>query len=232
VPLHGLHPRARIAPGHYGALLAVVAGAFVLIPLGDSTGVATARALYMFGLAIVAFRVASTPRLLRLGLGLAVGSLAMSLLGDLGDDPDLTGVAALLAASVTLVVIAAILLDLARAPAVTAETIAGVVAAYLLFGFFFGTVYEGLNVINPGAFTAPDIPGGLGAFDLTYFSFITLTTTGFGDITPGTDLTRTLAVAEAMIGQLFLVTVVARVVSMLGQERKARRRAGAAEPEE
>ena len=57
-------------------------------------------------------------------------------------------------------------------------------------------------------------------FHPIYFSFIALTTVGFGDITTSIDLTRALAMSEAIVGQLFLVTVVAYVVSRLGQARR------------
>ena len=52
-----------------------------------------------------------------------------------------------------------------------------------------------------------------------YFSLTSLTTVGFGDITPAMDLTKAFAATEAVLGQLFLVTVVARVVSLIGQQR-------------
>ena len=55
-----------------------------------------------------------------------------------------------------------------------------------------------------------------------YFSFITLTTVGYGDLTPYTDVARTAAVCEAVLGQVFLVTAVARIVSLLGSSRSDR----------
>jgi hypothetical protein len=58
--------------------------------------------------------------------------------------------------------------------------------------------------------------------DFEYFSFITITTTGYGDLTPGSQPARTAAIAEAVTGQIFLVTVVARVVGLMGQQRAPR----------
>ena len=66
--------------------------------------------------------------------------------------------------------------------------------------------------------------GLLERFELVYFSFITLTTVGYGDIVPGIDATRGLAATEAVTGQLFLVTIVARVIAMMGHERPSRSR--------
>ena len=101
---------------------------------------------------------------------------------------------------------------------VTISTVAGVLSLYLLLGLFFAQAYVGISDFSPDAFTATTMP--LGRFDLLYFSFIALTTVGFGDITPAIDLTRALSATEAVLGQLFLVTVVARVVSLMGQARR------------
>jgi hypothetical protein len=57
--------------------------------------------------------------------------------------------------------------------------------------------------------------------NLLYFSFATITTTGYGDLTAGTDVGRSLAIAEALIGQIYLVTVVAAIVGGLGRQRAA-----------
>jgi voltage-gated potassium channel Kch len=55
---------------------------------------------------------------------------------------------------------------------------------------------------------------------LTYFSFVTLTTLGYGDITPASDLARLLAMMEAMLGQLFLVIIVARLVGIHATQQR------------
>lgn len=106
---------------------------------------------------------------------------------------------------------------LLRERVVTISTVAGVLCLYLLIGVFFAQVYMGVADLSDDAFSAA-VP--LGRFALLYFSFISLTTVGFGDITPAMDLTRALAATEAVLGQLFLVTVVARVVALMGQARR------------
>ena len=58
--------------------------------------------------------------------------------------------------------------------------------------------------------------------DFVYLSYVTLTTVGFGDLTPKSDIARTLVITEALVGQIFLVTAVARVVSMFGQQRQGK----------
>jgi len=108
-----------------------------------------------------------------------------------------------------------------RESTVTLSTVAGVLCLYLLLGLMFAQLYQAALEITDDAFVYSEP---LTRFDLVYFSFVTQTTVGFGDIVPGVDATRALAATEAVIGQLFLVTVVARVISMLGQERLSRSR--------
>lgn len=103
-------------------------------------------------------------------------------------------------------------------PVVNLNTLAGVMAAYLFIGLLFTGVFKFIDQVDSDAFFAQkDVPQ---TGDFEYFSFITITTTGYGDLTPGTQAARTAAMAEAITGQIFLVTVVARVVGLLGQQRK------------
>ncbi|MGE3361796.1 MAG: ion channel [Acidimicrobiia bacterium] len=85
----------------------------------------------------------------------------------------------------------------------------GALCVYLLIGFAFASCYRFLSAVGPRAVTA-----GGGEVDETYFSFVTLTTVGFGDLLPATAAARRVAVVEAMSGQIFLATVVARLVSL------------------
>ena len=96
---------------------------------------------------------------------------------------------------------------------VTLNTVAASLAAYLLLGLIFMSMYRFVNIVNGPFFVQPNVNG----FTFEYFSFVTLTTVGFGDFTPATDAGRAVAMLEALIGQVFLVTIVALVVSNLGQ---------------
>ncbi|MEJ5253854.1 MAG: potassium channel family protein [Acidimicrobiales bacterium] len=99
---------------------------------------------------------------------------------------------------------------------VTLNTLAAALSAYLIIGLFFSTFYRFLDAIGGGGFFAQTTHPNYG--DFQYFSFVTLTTTGFGDLTAATAPGRAAVIAEALIGQVFLVTMVARVVSNLGQQ--------------
>jgi hypothetical protein len=127
--------------------------------------------------------------------------------------------------SLMLVVLApaAIVMGIVRqaraAGAITFRTMFGVLCVYLLIGSAFGYGYGLISAIGEGPFFA-QIAGGTQS-DFLYFSFVTMTTTGFGDLTAGTDLGRSVAVTEALVGQIYLVTVVALIVSNLGPRRRS-----------
>jgi hypothetical protein len=93
---------------------------------------------------------------------------------------------------------------------VESEHLFAALSAYLLAGFYFGLLYWALEQIHPGMFSTSDFSRS-GAI---YFSFVTLATLGYGDIVPRTEVARSLAVVEAVGGQLFLAVLVARLLSL------------------
>ena len=101
---------------------------------------------------------------------------------------------------------------------VTWHRVQGAVALYLILGLVFAHLYGLLNMLVPGAFAnVPPGPNAHAVFyrgHLLYFSFETLTTTGYGDIAPLHAVARGLANLEAVIGQLFPATLLARLVSL------------------
>jgi hypothetical protein len=99
------------------------------------------------------------------------------------------------------------------AGAITVRTMFGVLCVYLLIGMSFAFAYGLISAVDDGTFFA-QIRGG-DQSDFLYFSFVTMTTTGFGDLTAADSLGRALAVTEALTGQIYLVTVVALIVSNL-----------------
>jgi voltage-gated potassium channel Kch len=103
-----------------------------------------------------------------------------------------------------------------QAGPITTQRIEGAIAVYLLFGLMWANVYQFIELLKPGAFQISS--GGAGASDrfspLLYFSFITLTTLGYGDIVPIHPVARSLAMVEALTGQLYPAILIARLVSM------------------
>jgi hypothetical protein len=119
----------------------------------------------------------------------------------------------------TLVVLCGVVLALVlRRGAITTRRIQGAVAVYLLLGFIWAEAYELVALWHPGAFTGA--VDGSGSLPWTYYSFVTLTTMGYGDIMPVHPLARAVAVLEALTGQLYLAIMLARLVSLELQSRR------------
>jgi len=132
------------------------------------------------------------------------------------------GALALWLSAVLLATIAVIVRRLLEHRAVTVQTLFGALSAYLLIGFLFAALYSTVAHLGPDRlFFAGGEPAT--SASLQYFSFVTMTTTGYGDLTPVGSGPRSLAVLEALLGQIFLVTLVARLVAMFGQLRPGRR---------
>jgi Ion channel len=125
---------------------------------------------------------------------------------------------ALLVGVAPLVIAGGLVRDMRAAGAVTLEALTGVLSIYVLAGMFFSFVYAAVNAIGDGSFFVEVADPNRA--DFLYYSFTTLTTTGFGDFTAATDLGRTLSVVEALSGQIYLVTIVALIVSNLRPRRR------------
>lgn len=115
----------------------------------------------------------------------------------------------------TVSTIAAVLRRMRTYRYVTLQSVLGLLVIYVLLGITFGLAYLLVEVTGSAAFAQ----GPQGVSGAMYMSFITLATVGYGDVSPGSDVVRALAVAEAIVGQLYLVSVVSLAVSRLGTRR-------------
>jgi hypothetical protein len=106
---------------------------------------------------------------------------------------------------------------LVRSKMVTLSTIFGALSGYLLIGFAYASLLGAVSALQHAPLFAQNQPAN-GA-TIQYFAFITMTTTGYGDFVAAGEPARTLAVADALTGQIFLVTLVARLVSIFGTSR-------------
>ena len=113
---------------------------------------------------------------------------------------------------------AVVLAQVFRAGPVTRYRIQGAMAVYLLLGLTWAIGYQLLALRRPGAFAGSGVEGDLPQRWL-YYSFVTLTTVGYGDITPVHPVARSLAVLEALTGQLYPAILLARLVSLEVQTR-------------
>jgi voltage-gated potassium channel len=111
-----------------------------------------------------------------------------------------------------------ILGDVLRRGRISANKIYGAICVYLLIGAAWGFAYVILELINPGSFSGLVDTGNFDyagrAMQMRYFSFATLTTLGFGDILPRSPVARTLSMLEAVMGQIYLTVLIARLVGL------------------
>ena len=125
------------------------------------------------------------------------------------------------AALVTVVAMAFVVLVQAfRAGPVNVHRIQGAVAAYLLLGLAWALAYEIVALVATGAFSAAS-PAEPARGRFIYFSFVTLSTLGYGDVTPVHPVARSLALAEALTGQLYPAILLGRLVSLATSSRFA-----------
>lgn len=110
-----------------------------------------------------------------------------------------------------------IVIHLFRRREVTLDTIMGAVVSYLLVAFGFAMLFEILALQNPDAFSGlPEATSGRRKMSdtLLYFSLVCITTMGYGDVVPTSDLARPLAALEGVFGQLYLAVMIARLVGL------------------
>jgi hypothetical protein len=100
---------------------------------------------------------------------------------------------------------------------ISTETVLGAISVYLLIGMSFAFIYSATGALSSAPFFH-DKPSAT-INDYLFFSYTTLTTVGYGNLVPAGNLGQTFAMLEALIGQIYLVIVVARLVSLWGQKR-------------
>jgi voltage-gated potassium channel Kch len=151
-----------------------------------------------------------------MAIGLATGALVA--LGDIGP-----AIPKLVALVLVLIAPMAIVIGLAREfradKHVTLQTVLAGLSIYLLIGMAFAFLFGFCQDVSEEPFFAGGVTGSQN--DFLYFSLATLTTTGYGDFTAAFEIGRTFAVLEALTGQIYLVTVVALLVSNLRREPPA-----------
>jgi hypothetical protein len=219
---HGMSFSQRLrAPDSYGLLLgaigviAISAGLVGSFPLGRIAIVALFSVTLLF-----AFRTSRiSVKAQRAALVVVVVAVVVSVAATAGSERLAAVVAGGVNAVLAFGALVAILRRLLRYHVViTGATVAGAACSYLLIGLFFASVYTFLAGISGDPFFAQTAEES--SVDFLYFSFITLTTVGYGDLSAAGDLGRMLAAGEALTGQLFLVTVVALVVGNIGRSRR------------
>ena len=168
---------------------------------------------------VLAFRIARASRaVLTLAYVLAIAALAVAVLRALTDaigDGEARVMNAIVVASVPPAVIVGVVRNLRVSQAVTVQAVMGVLALYMLMGMLFAFVFGAIDRLGGDPFFADGTPASVAT--CLYYSFTTLATVGYGDLTARTDAGHTLSIFEALAGQIYLVTVVSLIVSNLGR---------------
>jgi hypothetical protein len=156
----------------------------------------------------------------KLLIALVAGAVLLAVAVPIFDRNGVTGAAAIASGVLAVATIATIALGVVDQDDVNAQSITGAVCIYILFGLLFMFLYGALALLGSGDFFAQGTDGTRSL--RLYFSYVTLATLGYGDYTPAGDLGHTLAIVEALFGQLYLVTVLALLVSRLQGRRAGR----------
>lgn len=205
--------RLRRLP-HYGTLLAALLLDIVLVPLLLALGASMTFARLVMAVVLgAAFLAVGSNRLAGFGLLIAIAAMAVS-------EVSQSAVALSVELALRMVFIGYVALHITRdilrlGDDVTLDTIAGAACVYMLLGVFWASAYALLEHLRPGSFYIPAdwiLPGNQVGPALVFFSYVTLTTLGYGDLRPLGPAAGGMAVAEAIVGQLFLAITIARLV--------------------
>ena len=208
------------------AFLLLLFAAIFLAPFLESALVRSLFGIFL-SLLLISGVVLVSPRPL---LRRIIGAIALTAIGlhwlqefqpGRGLDIAATLVTLICLISLTLVVLIRVFRD---SGAVTTSRVQGAVAAYVLFGITWSILYRFVDLCLPGAFSLPATHGMTLAEQretFAYFSFVTMTTLGYGDVTAVHPIARMFVVLEALVGQLYPATLLARLVSLEISHRPA-----------
>ena len=220
--------RSLLSPHSYGSVLILIAITYGVSTVANERWERSVLLLIQVVTVWIALRVSHARRpVLRFADGVLVLAVVVAIATMFGDEGKLVSAAVfLVAAMLYFIAPLSILRHIVQQSEVDQETVLGAIDAYLLVGMFFAYAYQAIGAIQAGPFFENGIDGTVA--QSLFFSFTTLTTTGYGNLVPAANPGQSFAVMEMLIGQLFLVTAVAKVINLW---RPARWRAGQADGE-
>jgi len=204
-----------------GVLVAALCVFIIGNPVLQGESGRTVLSLFMVTVMVAAVWAIPGRRLFKSVLALAmvtVVAMVMDLAGMRAGEPLVFAATAALIGVVTV----ALLYYVLDWHMITADKVFCAVAAYVLIAFTFASLFSLLQAFQARAFhvaAANEPDGHLGWYDLMYFSFTVLTSTGFGEITPVTNAARSLIVIEQVLGVMYVAFLVARLANLYGRGR-------------
>jgi hypothetical protein len=192
---------------------------FTVVPLVEEIKGGELIVSILFSLVLISavLAVAERKRVLVVAIVLAIPAIAGRWINHFR--PHLAPPFVFLIAALVLIifVVANLLRFILRAPSVNTEVLCASISAYLMLGLMWAMAYWLVDRLTSGgafSFNTNAGPRSISGFNGFYFSFITLSTVGYGDITPVSKLARWLAAMEAMTGLLYVAVLIARLVSL------------------
>jgi len=212
----------RLRASHnYGAVILAIIGEFVFIAAAPDEARATGvLVLLQGGTLFLALWTSGLAQDRRPHIPLAGVVIAATIAVAVLATDTTEGLAALLNVGLVVATIAVLAVGVVDQGEVNVKSVTGALCIYLLLGLCFDFIYGAVAELGDGPFFANGSDGT--PFERLYFSYVTLATLGYGDYTAGGTLGRSLAVAEVLVGQLFLVIAVGLLVGLLVSSRRER----------
>jgi hypothetical protein len=210
----GLLRLATRAPDSYGLLLFLLLLDYTALSVTWTGAWALVVRSLLFSLTVLlAFHTSRAPHSVQVVVRAAVAVALLAAIGAAAHGGEIvSGTVVLLTSILVLASPVVVAWRILHHPQVTPETIFGGICIYVLIGLVFANFDYGLQLVSGRPFFAQS--GHHGLPDFAYFSYITMATVGYGDLSPALGLPRTLSVLEALTGQVFLVVLLARLVSL------------------
>src|SRR5215468_129870 len=212
--------RALVSPESYGSVLLLILFTYLFSVTVTASWAASLVISVQIGTVWAVLHVSRARRSVRRAAAvlLVISAIAAAVNLFVGKETTGEGAVAFMSAVLYLIAPFSITRSLVFRREIDLQTILGAIDIYLLVGMLFAFVYRFLGVVQSSAFFGG---AGDGKFpqDL-FFSFTTLTTTGYGNLVPAGNPGQTFAVAQMLIGQLFLVTAVAKVINAYTPARR------------
>ena len=212
--------KAFCSPDSYGLVLLLIVLTYVLSVTLTQAWSSSLVLAVQIATVWVTLRTSQAGRVGRLVAGVSLVIATMAAVANLFFSSQIAGPKILPVVSGLLYFVAplSIARHLVRRRTIDLQTVLGAIATYLLIGMFFAFVYRAVGASDVSAFFGPQ---GDGTFpqDL-FFSFTTMTTTGYGNLVPASNPGQTFAVFEMLVGQLFVVIALTKVVSAYRPRRR------------